>query len=199
MSEGHQQPTPDQVYVIEAQEVTLADFPAEGFILDIGGGGEGIIGQLKGTQVVAIDPIQRELAESPAGPLKIVMDGSDLKFLDGAFQNVTAFFSFMFMPLNLHAKVLTESYRVLAPGGRFRVWDVVVPPKGEHIEAFFAFHLQISLPGSTVSTGYGLPWPAEGFNLEHYLLAAQAAGFKVVVEERQGPRFYLELEKPNQA
>ena len=38
MSEGHQQPTPDQVYLSAAQKVTLADFPAEGFILDIGGG-----------------------------------------------------------------------------------------------------------------------------------------------------------------
>jgi SAM-dependent methyltransferase len=187
------------VYLSAAQKVTLADFPAEGFILDIGGGGEGIIGQLKGAQVVAIDPIRRELAESPAGPLKIVMDGSELKFLDATFHNVTAFFAFMFMPLNLHEKVIGEAYRVLAPGGHFRVWDVVVPPKGEHAEKFFAFHLLVSLPGNAVSTGYGLPWPAEGFDLEHYLLAARAAGFKVEVEERQGPLFYLELEKPAQA
>jgi SAM-dependent methyltransferase len=198
MSEGHQQPTPDQVYLIAAQKVSVADFPAQGFILDIGGGGEGIIGQLKGAQVVAIDPIRRELAESPAGPLKIVMDGSDLKFLDATFHNVTAFFAFMFMPLNLHAKVIAEAYRVLAPGGYFRVWDVVVPPKGEHIEAFFAFHLEISLPGNTVSTGYGLPWPAEGFDLQHYLLASQAAGFKVATQEQQGVLFCLELEKPTQ-
>ncbi len=195
MSEGHQ-PTPDEVYMIAAQRVTVADFPAEGFILDIGGGGEGIIGQLKGAQVVAIDPIRRELAESPDGPLKIVMDGSDLKFLDGAFQNVTAFFAFMFMPLNLHEKVIAEACRVLAPGGHFRVWDVVVPPKAEHTEAFFAFHLEVSLPDRQVSTGYGLPWPAEGFDLEHYLLAAQAAGFKVAAQEQQGVLFYLELQKP---
>jgi len=196
MSESHQQPRPDQVYMIEALSVTVADFPAEGFILDIGGGGEGIIGQLKGAQVVAIDPIKRELAESPPGPLKIVMNGSELKFLDAAFRNVTAFFSFMFMPRPLHEKVIAEAYRVLALGGHFRVWDVVVPPKGNHTEEFFAFHLKVSLPGSQVSTGYGLPWPAEGFDLEHYLLAAQAAGFKVASQEQQGVLFYLELEKP---
>ena len=78
------------------------------------------------------------------------------------------------------------------------IFPPVVPPKGEHAEKFFAFHLQVSLPGSTVSTGYGLPWPAEGFDLEHYRLAAQAAGFKVAVEEQQGPLFYLKLEKPAQ-
>jgi SAM-dependent methyltransferase len=196
MSEDHPQPRPDQVYVIAEQEVSVADFPAEGFILDIGGGEEGIIGQLKRAQVVAIDPIQRELAESPAEPLKIVMDGSELKFLDSTFHTVTAFFSFMFMPLNLHEKVISEACRVLAPGGHFRVWDVVVPPKGEHTEKFFAFDLQVSLPDRQVSTGYGLPWPAEGFDLEHYLRAEQAAGFKVAAEEQQGVLFYLDLQKP---
>jgi len=32
--------------------------------------------------------------------------------------------------------------------------------------------------------------------VEHYLLAAQAAGFKVVGREQRGMLFYLELEKP---
>ena len=40
-------------------DVVVPDFPAEGLILDIGGGGEGVIGQLKGHQVVAIDLSQR--------------------------------------------------------------------------------------------------------------------------------------------
>ena len=37
-------------------------------ILDIGGGGEGIIGKLKGEQVVAIDPNKRELEEAARRP-----------------------------------------------------------------------------------------------------------------------------------
>lgn len=36
-----------------------------GSILDIGGGGEGVIGQLYGQQVVAIDKLQEELDEAP--------------------------------------------------------------------------------------------------------------------------------------
>ncbi len=197
MSESHQHPRPEQVYVVEAQSITVADFPAEGFILDIGGGGEGIIGQLKGSQVVAIDPIRRELIEAPAGPLKIVMDASQLKFLDATFHIVTAFFAFMFIPLPLHEKVFAEAWRVLAPGGRFKVWDAVVPPRGEHSEEFFVVQLAIHLPDGDVSTGYGLPWPAAGYDLEHYLAAVQAAGFKVVSQDEQGILFYLELEKPD--
>jgi len=45
--------------------------------LDIGGGGEGVIGQMKGKQVIAIDPNRRELEEAADGPLKIVMDARE--------------------------------------------------------------------------------------------------------------------------
>jgi hypothetical protein len=34
--------------------------------------------------------------------------------------------------------------------------------------------------------------------MEHYLLAAQAAGFKVAAQEQQRALFYLELQKPIQ-
>ena len=39
--------------------------------MDICGGGEGIIGQMKPAQVIAIDLSKRELEEAPPGPLKI--------------------------------------------------------------------------------------------------------------------------------
>src|SRR5690242_15141575 len=53
--EGQDKIDPARVYTFEKQELDVADFPAEGWILDLGGGGEGIIGRLKGSQVVAID------------------------------------------------------------------------------------------------------------------------------------------------
>jgi len=37
---------------------------ADGFILEIGGGGEGIIGGLKGKQVIAIDRNEEKLEET---------------------------------------------------------------------------------------------------------------------------------------
>ena len=39
-----------------------------GSVLDIGGGGEGIIGRLYGKNVTAIDIRQEELDEAPEGP-----------------------------------------------------------------------------------------------------------------------------------
>jgi len=51
----------NRVFRLCEQTVVLDDFPAVGWVLDIGGGGEAVIGQLKGAQVVAIDLLPREL------------------------------------------------------------------------------------------------------------------------------------------
>ena len=49
-----------------------------GRILDIGGGGEGIIGRVYTGQVTAIDNRAEELEEAPDGPCKLVMDAAQL-------------------------------------------------------------------------------------------------------------------------
>ena len=85
----------DDYYLFEPVELEVEDFPSEGYILDIGGGGEGVIGRLKGQDVIAIDQRQEELEDAAEGPLKIVMDARELKFLNESFTTVTAFFSLM--------------------------------------------------------------------------------------------------------
>jgi len=45
----------EKIHFIDLHKIDLTDVELKGKILDIGGGGEGIIGQLKGEQVVAID------------------------------------------------------------------------------------------------------------------------------------------------
>ena len=47
--------------MFEMQDVVLHSCPGEGLILDIGGGGEGIIGRLMGDRVVAVDLSREEL------------------------------------------------------------------------------------------------------------------------------------------
>jgi SAM-dependent methyltransferase len=115
------------MHLFERQDFVVADFQATGYILDIGGGGEGIIGQMKPTQVIAIDLSKRELEEAPAGPLKIVMDATNLKFLDASFDTATAFFSLMYMRPEVQQRVFAEVFRVLTRGGRWIIWDAVIP------------------------------------------------------------------------
>jgi hypothetical protein len=50
-----------QAHMVEQQTIEIRPIKTDGFILDIGGGGEGIIGKLNGMQVVAIDKRPSEL------------------------------------------------------------------------------------------------------------------------------------------
>lgn len=59
----------ERMKIIEPQYITISDFECSGYILDIGGGGEGIIGRLKGKSVIAIDPNKSELQELPVGEI----------------------------------------------------------------------------------------------------------------------------------
>jgi len=193
----HQNPPPESVWQAERQFVTVEDFPAQGLILDIGGGGEGVIGQLKRQQVIAIDLSKRELEDAPAGSLlKIVMDARDLKFLDGSFATATVFFTFMYINPADHEKVFRELHRVLARGGRLLIWDVVFPrlDDGRKTVAYFPF--TIKLPEREINTGYGVSLRAGEQGLAHFEGLAQTTGFETVSKKTAQRWFFLELAKP---
>ncbi len=165
-------------------------------ILDLGGGGEGVIGQLKGTQVIAIDQSRRELEEAPRGPLKIVMDALDLQFLDNSFETATAFFSLMYIPGPDQERVLKEAYRVLRPSGQFLIWDRELPARKDEQEEAVAFYLKAVLPDREIETGYGTRWPEKEKDLSHYRKIAEEAGFIIQDQQRFGDLFFLTLRKP---
>ena len=187
------------MHVFERQDFIVADFQAKGYVLDIGGGGEGIIGQMKPQQVVAIDISKRELEEAPAGPLKIVMDATELKFLDASLETATAFFSLMYMKPETQRKVFAEVFRVLAHGGRWLIWDVVIPEVIETGTRGPVFRFRFQLPGKVVQTGYGTFWPEQPIDRDHYKQLAVEAGFQIARAEQQSGQFQtvtLELRKP---
>ncbi len=176
----------------EVQCVELSPIETDGFILDLGGGGEGIIGRLNGSQVVAIDTRKEELTETHNQALNVVMDAAELTFLPRSFDVCTAFFSLMYMPKRIHRKVFEEVSRVLKDNGRFLIWDVRIP---ESVAANGTFYmdLKVRLPNDEVNTGYGVRWQAQ--SLEYFREMAMLTGFKVIKESNKGETFYLEMRK----
>jgi ubiquinone/menaquinone biosynthesis C-methylase UbiE len=188
----------NRIFRLEQQHVVIDDFQADGFILDIGGGGEGVIGQLKGTQVVAIDVSARELAEAPEGPLKVVMDARELKFLDAVFDTVTAFFPFMFINPDHHAQVLREIFRVLKPGGQLFLWEIEIQQRPDAQRDLLVFPLQVTLPSTVIQTGYGTPYTDKPVRLEDYAALAKECGFEALEQHKAGQTFFCKFGKPLQ-
>lgn len=124
-----------------------------GRILDIGGGGEGIIGRLYQDQVTAIDNRQEELDEAPDGFEKVLMDATELKYDDASFDKVTFFFTLMFMDAENQKQAIREAVRVLKKGGEVHIWDCDIASAYPHP---FCTDVEIDLPDEHVSTTYGV-------------------------------------------
>lgn len=180
----------EKAYVIEKQTVEMEPIETDGFILDIGGAGEGIIGKLNGRKVVAID--LSYLTRPDNDSLKIVMDATDLKFLPKSFDVATSFFTLMYIENDDHLKVFNEVYRVLKEHGRFLIWDVRIPQRVED-KPFFLLPLEIILPEEKVEAGYGVKLDQQ--DLEYFKGLARRTGFKVVGEWTEDEIFFLELMK----
>lgn len=184
-------------YIYPLVRWELEPFDYQGYILDVGGGGEGVIGSLMGPDVVAIDLLIEELMEAPQGPLKIQMDARNLQFLDGSFQTVTAFFALMYLKTEEDQRlVFREISRVLKPGGIFHFWDLDLIVKPDTDAEKYIVHLEYVLAGKAQQTGYGSRWPGELRGMDYYLGLAAEAGLEKLDSDRVGDTFYLKFGKP---
>jgi len=185
-----------RLYRINPQYVDLSGVELGERILDIGGGGEGIIGQLKPDSVISIDPSAEELKEAPCNAIKIVMSAEELKFIDDTFDTVTSFFTLMYIDPEKHAKVASEAYRVLKTGGSFILWDAVIPCRGSQEKDIYVIPLQVKLKeGYTVDTGYGVLWTNRVQDMDYYLEICRKAGFKVAESRADQETFFIRLVK----
>lgn len=163
-----------------------------GPVLDLGGGGEGVIGWVYGRQAVAIDNCREELDEAPEGPEKLLMDAASLTFEDASFQHVTAFFSFLYMSSAVQAQAIAQAARVLRPGGSLQIWDAEVA------SAFpepFLIDVDVDAAGTAIHTTYGVVRQDAAQDSAHFLRLCQAAGLNVAAREEHEGWFYLRLLK----
>ena len=182
------------IYFSELHHIDLTKIQLNGQILDIGGGGEGVIGQLAGHYVISIDPSERELKEAPSDCVKIIMNGKDLKFLDDTFDSITLFFTMMYIPTSDHKKVFKEIYRVLKTKGKLFLWDLTLPERPETEKDIYAIKLEVDIGVKKITTGYGTSW-GKKFDMEHYLDLGKKVGFKVIEKEVNGETFFIKYLK----
>ena len=159
----------------------------QGSILDIGGGGEGIIGRLYREQVTAIDKEQEELDEAPDCCSKILMDARSLLFQDNSFDNVTSFYSFMFMLQEDQERVFDEAARVIRAGGYMHIWDAAF--HSAYPEPFVA-ELSIVLGDNLINVSYGII-KNEGQSSYSIIKPANAAGLRLIRSAYTDGHFYL--------
>lgn len=166
------------------------DKTIRGTILDIGGGGEGIIGSIYQSQVTAIDNRQEELDEAPEGFIKLLMDACNLEFGDESFENVTLFYTLMYIKKEQQSKVIQEAYRVLEKKGHFYIWDSIIK-----IANPFIVSLRINADGSIINADYGV-YKQNAYQDDVYFKAiCENVGFKLVENFVENNQFYLHFTK----
>jgi len=136
------------------QHIVIQEIP-KGQVLDIGGGGEGVIAQAGEARVFPIDKYSSEIREARGKAPEIswmVADGTVLPYKDQCFDNATAFFSCMYMSNEIKEKVFKETWRVLKRGGEFWVWDTPMDTRNK----VFAIRLKVDIPNRTINTLFGV-------------------------------------------
>jgi len=187
----------EKMFFIDPHLIDLTNVELSGRILDIGGGGEGIIGIYKGAQVIAIDRKKSELEEAIDGDyLKIIMDAKDLQFLDGTFETVTAFYLFMYVPMENRKEIFEEIYRVLKEGGELVLWDMVITKKGENNKELYGAEVKVIIGDKEIDTAYGTHWNKEQ-DLKYFIDLGKKIGFKVSSKEEVGKKIFIRFQKPN--
>ena len=156
----------------------------EGFVVDIGAGGEGIMAKTCGRDAVCVDISKREIDEARSrGAVAqwVLTDACCMPFRNGSFDVATFFFSLMYMKtLERKRAIVVEARRILKSEGRLNLWDAVI---GEKPDLYVVF-VEVSLPdGEKIFTGYGVRGNGKEQTLELVRQLALEAGFKVIATE----------------
>ena len=150
--------TEDQTHIeTPEQKIRLERLKSDGLILDIGGGGEGLVSRIDGDRVCALDVSMNEIREAQIHGHStnwFVADGRNLCFKDEVFDIVTLWFSLGYMSdWNTKRAVLEAAYRVLKINGKLSIMASHIPETG----ASLIFWGTFTLPDGTLSkTGYGI-------------------------------------------
>ena len=173
----------------------MEPLPGSGIVIDIGGGGEGLVSRIAGTRVCAVDIRLDEIREArihESDSQWVLGDGQALPFRDSAFEKATLWFSLEYMRTSdTKLRVLDEARRVLRQRGVISVLASRVMCE----EEVFRIIIRYDLPDGSVSqTGYGV-WGRQDQNIDAAALFLERTGFRVMRREDHEYWFRLEAVK----
>lgn len=165
-------------------KVTVSPERLEGFVVDIGAGGEGVIAKTCGGETVCVDIRKGEIDEAKSrGAVAhwVLCDACSMPFRKGSFDVATFFFSLMYIKtLERKHAVIVEAKRVLKLDGLLYFWDAIIVEKPDLHVVF----VEANLPdGEKIFTGYGVRGNGKEQTLELVSKLALEAGFKVISTE----------------
>jgi ubiquinone/menaquinone biosynthesis C-methylase UbiE len=170
---------------LSRRQVKVSLEKLEGFVLDVGAGGEGTIAKTCGREIVGVDISKREINEARSrGAVAnwVLCDACSMPFKNGTFDVATFFFSLMYIKtLERKHAAMVEVKRVLKSDGLLYLWDAIVREKPE----LYVVFVEANLPhGERIYTGYGVKGKEEKEQtLELISKLALEAGFKVTRTE----------------
>ena len=162
-----------------------------GSILDIGGGGEAVIGQIYKDRVTAIDNCEEELEEAPDCCSKQLMDATELSFPDDSFDNVTFFYTLMYMTDEEQQKSICEAARVLRVGKQMYIWDCDI--RSAYPEPFM-IDLDIRGGNNKLHTTYGII-KKDTQSSDSVVRLLESAGLKIESLQAKDGQFHIQCRK----
>jgi len=184
-----------QVFEPPSQKIKLGQIWKKGLIIDLGGGGEGLVSRIEGARVCAVDIRMDEIREARIhNPPSnwFACDGSQLCFHSSTFDAATLWFSLGYMKeWDTKKGVLREVYRVLNHGGIISIKAITIDCEEERL----VFRADYTLPDGTLSrTGYGLKGQ-QNQTIETVAKLVCEVGFQLVQCHDYGHWFSMEGSK----
>lgn len=167
-------------------------------VLDVGGGGEGLVSRIARERVCAVDIKFSKVVEAKIydpGSNWFVSDAQRLPFRNNMFDMATFWFSLMFMRnYQTKKRALQETFRVLRPGGLLHIMASTIDTD----EDVFFFRAIFTFPDGTLSKiGYGVQGKQKQ-TLDNISRFVSDVGFEIQSSEDYDSWFIIKAQKPVQ-